>query len=221
MKTYGKVILNREKNVWEIVQAQPHVCIKLKAVFAKISKTATPPFKIQNALDTSFDLLWFMERYPMEISPADKKELVAQKKRHLAREKKMEGIFFPDYTPATYTLNEGETARDYQIKAAELHRIQKRYLLGDDIGLGKTLSGILTFLSPGTLPGIVVVQVHLANQWKREIERFTSLKVHIIKGTSPYELPKADIYIFKYSNLAGWISLLHTGFFKSVVFDEA
>lgn len=220
-KTFGKVILDRKKNIWQIVQAQPHVCIKLKAIFTKISKTAAPPFSIQNALDTSFDLLWFMDRYPMEISAEDLKELVAQKKRHLSREKKMEGIFFPDYVPAKYELNAGEVARDYQVRAADLHRVQKRLLLGDDIGLGKTVSGILTFLSPGTLPGVVVVQVHLANQWKREIERFTSLKVHIIKGTSPYELPKADIYIFKYSNLAGWSSLFHTGYFKSVVYDEA
>jgi SNF2 family DNA or RNA helicase len=49
---------------------------------------------------------------------------------------------------------------------------------------------------------------------------FTGLTVHLIKGTRPYDLPPADIYIFKYSCLAGWTNFFETGFFKSAIFDE-
>jgi SNF2 family DNA or RNA helicase len=50
---------------------------------------------------------------------------------------------------------------------------------------------------------------------------FTDLKVHIVKGTRPYDLPEADVYITKYSCLSGWSNFYETGFYKSAIFDEA
>ncbi|WP_155985654.1 hypothetical protein [Paenibacillus gorillae] len=49
------------------------------------------------------------------------------------------------------------------------------------------------------------------------IEAFTSLRVHKIKGTRPYELPPADVYLYKYSQLLGWIDTFSDGFFKAVI----
>jgi hypothetical protein len=70
-------------------------------------------------------------------------------------------------------------------------------------------------------PAAIVVEPHLADQWLQEyIETFTTLRGHIIKGTKPYDLPWADVYIFKYSNIFGWTDIAATGMFKCVVFDE-
>ena len=66
----------------------------------------------------------------------------------------------------------------------------------------------------------VVVQTHLQNQWEEKITEFSHLKVHKIKKTTPYNLPKADVYIFKYTQLAGWVNFFAEKFFKMAIFDE-
>jgi hypothetical protein len=74
---------------------------------------------------------------------------------------------------------------------------------------------------PDHLPAAIIVQPHLAVQWRDEyIRYFTKLRAHIIRGTKPYELPPADVYIWRYSNIAGWADFGATAPFRSVVFDE-
>jgi SNF2 family DNA or RNA helicase len=218
IKTYGKLVLT--DSFWQITQAKPHVSIKLKAIFPRIPKNAIPPYKFRDTPETCSDLLWFMTRYPLEVEPRDFDALYDGKTLHTKTTEQLEQILLPAHTPTQVKLKDGEQARDYQLRAADLHYLSERLLLGDDVGLGKTLSGILTFCNPNTLSGLVVVQTHLTRQWKTEIERFTNLTVHVIKGTKPYSLPPADVYIMKYSCLNGWVNIFETGIFKSVVFDE-
>lgn len=218
LKTFGTLTLNNDK--WLMTDVKPHVCIKLKSVFPKIPKTGIEPFAFRNTPAECADLLWFMSRYPMKVSGRDFDALYDGKKSFERNVEIMEEIMMPSYVPSTPLLRNGFQARDYQCRAAELHARTKRMLLGDDVGLGKTLSAILTFKEE-TLPSMVVVQTHLTKQWRDEIEKFTDLRTHIIKGTSPYNLPAADVYLIKYSCLSGWINVFQNGFFKSVVFDEA
>jgi superfamily II DNA or RNA helicase len=218
-KTYGKIIFNAESR-WEITEAKPHVCIKLKACFPKLEKNKSVPFFFRNTPETCADLLWFMIRYPLEVSGEDFNILCDGKVKHEDTINEMEEIFLPTYSPKVTTLNDGFTPRGYQIQASELHRKTKRMVLGDDLGLGKTLSAILTFSAVRTLPALVVVQTHLTKQWEMEIKKFTNLSTHVIKGTQPYSLPSVDVYIITYSRIAGWVDVLTTGFLKSTTFDE-
>ena len=220
IKTYGAINL-AEMGIWLIYEAQPHVCIKLKSVFPKIAKTAGVPFAFNNTPENCADLLWFMERYPLKISDENRRALMAGKKKYLSSAAELEAILMPEHSPREVALKDGYQARHYQAQAADFDAVQKRFLLGDEIGLGKTLTSILSFFNTKKLPAIVVVQTHLPKQWKEDgVEKFTNLKAHIIKGTQPYKLPPADVYIIKYSCLAGWSDVYQTGFFKSAVFDE-
>jgi superfamily II DNA or RNA helicase len=91
----------------------------------------------------------------------------------------------------------------------------------DDVGLGKTVSALAAISHPDFLPAAIVVQAHLAQQWADEyIKAFTRLRPHIIRGTKPYELPPADVYIWRYSNIAGWVDYAAKAPLRSVVFDE-
>lgn len=221
-KTYGTLLFNSDKKRWAITKAEPHICIKLKAVFSGLGISRTMPFHFSDLPQTCFDLLWFTERYPLDISEKDLARLKKGKKQYQNNINELERILLPDYVPGTLTLNAGEEPRNYQLTGNDVYMRCKRLLLGDDLGLGKTLTAILSFLAPsGTLPAAVVAQTHLPKQWQGQIERFTNLRIHHIKGTKPYTLPPADVYIFKYSCLAGWTNFFQTGFFKSVVFDEA
>jgi hypothetical protein len=221
LKTFGRLLFNIEKKRWEMYDIPPHVCIKLKNVFPAIAKGSSYPFVFPDKIESCHDLLWFTDRYPMIISAPDLALLYDGRYEHLSIAKALEEILMPGYVPADIVLKDGFNARDYQLKAASFDSVQKRFLLGDDIGLGKTLEAILTLLNKEKRPAIVVVQTHLPKQWKEDgIEKFTNLKAHIIQGTKPYNLPSADVYIIKYSCLSGWVDVFTTGFFKSAIFDE-
>lgn len=220
VKTFGTLVYDTSASEWQMTEAQPHVCIKLKSVFPKIPKNKVPPFKFPDSTENCMDLSWFLSRYPFKISSEDLSRLSRNREFYEKNAAEMERILLPDYKPQAVALNAGEIPREYQLKASDLHHKTRRLLLGDDLGLGKTLSAILSFLKPGTLPAIVVMQTHLARQWQSEIERFTSLRTHIIRGTKPYNLPVADVYIIKYSCLNGWVDVFSQGIFKSCVFDE-
>ncbi len=220
VRTYGNLYYVKDKkSYWTITDAEPHICIKLKAIFTKIALTHTK-FNFPDNPENCHDLLWFMERYPLSISEGDLSLLKRRKKKHVTDINDIERLLLPDYTPATRKLKEGCDARNYQLVGKDVYLKVKRLLIGDDIGLGKTLIGILSCLHPETLPCVIVVQTHLPTQWKNEIEKFTDLSVHIIKGTKPYNVPKSDIYIIKYSCLMGWIDLLRKGLGKSCILDE-
>jgi len=203
-KTYGNIIYNKDKGRWDITAAEPHVCIKLKAVFGKMAKWERLPFEFIDSPESCHDLKWFMERYPLEISEQDLIRMEREKKKHIDHINEMEAIILPDYNPKDVSLKDGYKAREYQVRGKDVFMKCKRLLIGDEVGLGKTLIGIISFLEPKTRPAIVTVQTHLQKQWKDEIEKFTHLTVHLIKGTTPYSLPVADVYIIKYSCLAGW-----------------
>lgn len=219
-KTYGKLHFDKEANSWIISDAQPHVCIKLKNIFTRINPTKTASFSFQNKPEVCHDLVWFTSRYPLEIQVGDLNLLKKQNKLHIKNVNDIEQILLPNSNHSDLQLKNGRKARQYQLQYNQLFLKIKRILNGDDIGLGKTLEAILGMLNAQTRPCIVTVQTHLPKQWQEEIEYYTDLKVHIIKGTRPYNLPPADVYITKYSCLAGWVDIFRTGFFKSAVFDE-
>jgi len=221
-KTYGKLLFDKKKNEWVITEAQPHICIKLKSIFPKIHKTDVVPFFFTNSAETATDLRWFMERYPFEISDADLKKIETGYQENLKYVADVEEILLPDYHPSPVLLKGiiNSEARPYQIKANQLLMKVSSYLLGDDLGLGKTVSAILGFSNPGSLPALVVCQTHLVKHWVDQIAKFTYYSVHVIKTRKAYTLPHADIYIFAYSKLQGWIDFFGSGFFKYAVFDE-
>lgn len=220
LKTFGRLRYEAAENVWHITEVQPHVAIKLKSIFPKIPKHYTE-FVMQNLPDVCHDLLWFLSRYPLRMTKNDLESLKQGREIYHAKNRKTEELLLPNYVPQQRSMRNGLLARNYQIVGAEFHAIQKRTLLVDDVGLGKTLTGILTFFHPGTLPALVIVQTHLPIQWKQlGIEKFTDFTCHIIDGTKPYDLPRADVYIMKYSCLSGWVDVFPTRFFKSAIFDE-
>lgn len=212
--------MDTENGRWVLSEVEPHVCIKLKNTFPSIPKYAIAPFDVPCTDEYAADLSWFFERYPFEGSPKDIQKLKALKKSYEKRTNEMDSIITGTGKVSNPELKENMVARNYQLIAAAIHAKSKRMLLGDDIGLGKTLSAILTLLSGNKVPALIVVQTHLTKQWQEEIERFTHLTTHIIKGTKPYDLPESNVYILKYSCLTGWIDTLSNSQIRSIIFDE-
>ena len=221
MRTYGTVSHDARFKKWRI-RTEPHVTIRLKRVFAKLDTKQHGVLSLSATTENSRDLEWFLERYPMVVDPPD---MLAQ----LAREhKEAETVLhklLSGEQPLIHSTEMKVPPRDYQTVAAHVWRNVFGYLLGDDVGVGKTCSAITGLVEPGMLPALVVTLTHLPLQWKSEIEKFTGFSVHILKKGTPYDITKyhdgrmPDIIISNYHKLSGWAETL-AGLLKAVVFDE-
>lgn len=219
MSGYGSLALDGDR--WVMTDVPPHVAIRLKHLFPRIPKAQTGRFEFPNDWPTAADLAWFTSRYPMAANDDDMQVLDHGRAAFERRQAEIERILTTAYEPPAYVgLREGQTVRPYQGQAVEVLLRSLGLLLGDEVGLGKTYVTAAACLAPGALPAAVVCQTHLQKQWATKIGEFTTLRVHCIKTTKPYTLPPADVYVFRYSQLLGWIDTFETAGFKLVAFDE-
>ncbi len=218
MRTYGDLEFIRIGRRWAIRNLEPHVAIALKRLFPRVPTHAVE-ISLSDTDQVRADLDWFMMRYPLRHDEA--KELAAGTRRIADKAAERDRILLPTWQPgAAAGFINGHEPYLYQSQAARIAIANPGLLLGDNVGLGKTISAAAAFTSGAPLPAGVVVQAHLAGQWARQLREFTSLRVHVIQGRTPYSLPEADVYIFRYSNIAGWVDVLKGGLLKSIAFDE-
>lgn len=219
MRTYGK--LARLDEWWVLDEVEPHVAIKLKAIFPSIPRASAGPFKLPANDATSADVSWFLQRYPLKASAIDLDDLERRRTAFVRVQDEMASILSPTYQPPLYAgLRDGQSIRPHQARAIEMIRRFGGVLVGDEMGLGKTYTGGGACLLPGALPATIVCPTHLRSQWAQKLREFTTLEPHVITGTKPYPLPPCDVRIFAYTQLQGWadmLPLLGTGL---VVFDE-
>jgi SNF2 family DNA or RNA helicase len=220
-KTYGKLRLNSTEAVWVLEDVQPHVVIRLKQLFQSIPKFASKEFTLPNQLHIAADLVWFISRYPMAMTGQDEKLLGKSSKEYSIGIEKKELILLPNYTPKERPgLLPGQILKNYQRVAIDFASTTKKMLLLDEMGLGKTYEGLGMCLIPGNLPAVIVMEAALQRQWYLKAKSFIDLRVHEVKGNTPYTLPDADIYLFKYTQLSPWCDVLSRGWVKALIFDE-
>jgi SNF2 family DNA or RNA helicase len=198
--------------------------MRLKQVFPKINDQEFGTVRLQNTPANCFDLVWFCQMYPMEISDGDFLILQSSVQSHQNRINKVRKIQLPSYQPREYLL--AEPPRDYQKVAAETLLTQQYLLLGDEVGTGKTVSALCTLTDPRTLPAIVVtLSGTMPGQWKDEINRFLpGLTVFIPTKGKGSEIPKVnghlpDVICLNYHKLSGWAEIL-SEYASSIIFDE-
>ena len=219
---FGSLRINEYGREFILSGCDPHVRTRIRRVFARVSQRAGAEISLQVSPETCRDLLWFMERYPMEVSKKDRKILLDGTREHKATEKHVQAIHEGRYTPPSIDL--ALPLREYQAMVVSLLDIRRGYLLADELGLGKTVSAIGGMADARRLPALVVTMTHLPSQWEREIQRFApALSVHILKSGKPYDLTKngafPDVIISNYHKIHGWAETL-AGRFRYVVFDE-
>lgn len=201
-----------------VVECTPYVMIYLKRVFEKIPKGAHGKIILSGSLENARQLQWFRQRFPMPAPP----KLEEMARAHEEHERTITNIIekgtCPDYALA-------REPREYQKVAAHLCQTTGGLLLGDDVGLGKSMSAICAVHK--TLPALIVTLTHLPNQWKREIlATIPDAKVWIVPTAAP-PTPnfmqtfsgKPDFVICSYSKLTGWAGTL-AEYVRSVAYDE-
>ncbi|MDM8356620.1 SNF2-related protein [Pandoraea communis] len=222
MRTYGALQLIEGGAAWEMSKLEPHVAIRLKQLFPRVPKNSTGPFRFPRDLVHAADLDWFLTRYPLSMTEGDREALAGGRLAFNLQQAEIERILLPDFSPPPFVgLRDGQIVRHYQMQAVELVRRRRSLLLGDEGGLGKTYTaGAFLCAEPGALPAAVVCDPHMQKQWRDKLTAFTNLRVHVIKQARPYNLPIADVYVFRITQIAGWIDIFGQGMFKAVVYDE-
>lgn len=209
--TYGALDLVRPDGceVWRMDDMPPHVVLRFKDMFRAVPRGMTQPFELKRTQALDADLSWFMSRYPMRISEADRAALDGGVLKFEEARAELGRIFLPDFRPtAIEGFRDGKSLRDYQGAAVEVLRRRGSLLCGDEVGLGKTVVAAGGMMLPHALPAVVIVEPHVQQQWADKIAEFTHLSVHQIKTTKPYSLPAVDVLLFRYSNVSGWVDVL-------------
>jgi len=223
VRTFGKLRYGKFEGgaVWGVSNLAPHVAIAFKRLFPKVHTKRTTHILTDND-DTRADLDWFMLRYPLDVRAVEREMLAEGAARMAARAAERDEILQLDWepgdTPAVF--RPGKVPYLYQEQAATLAVRNNALLLCDDVGLGKTITTFTVAARGAALPMAIVVQSHLVRQWGKKAREFTTFRVHEIKQSKPYPLPVADLYIFSYNMLHGWLEVLASGMFKSAAFDE-
>lgn len=215
MKTFGNLSHHASIGVW-LLSSTPDIIMRVHRIFPRMSRRDARTLVAKHTREMANDLEWMLQRYPLECASLTHLKETAQDYRDSQAR-----LFELDRSvPPVGRFTMALPAREYQAHAAALYLEQGFLLIGDVVGLGKTVSAIASFTDARTLPALVVVKAHLPKQWKEEIERFMpASRVHIITRSEPYTLPPADVYIISYHKLTGWWGDLAKAC-KSVVFDE-
>jgi SNF2 family DNA or RNA helicase len=215
--------------VWE-VEATPDVVIRLKRLFPRAEKHRRGSITLRDTPEIGRDLAWALDRWPLDMSDADRCHLRARARQHEQMEENVHEVLHGGGLAWREGFIEpARTGRDYQLVAADLALRTGGLLLADELGLGKTMSGLLVLREPAALPALVVCPAHLPEQWVSEIARtFPLLRTHIIRTLAVYEPRQRrelrghdpDVLITTYTKLRGWADHL-AGKVRTVIFDEA
>ena len=169
---------------WHIT-CEPHVRTKLKRLFPEVSQRAAEVITLSDNDENCRDLLWFLDRYPMKVD--NPKRLKLGSSKHVEQESQILALLESRRPPDDFHL--AKPPRDYQTVAASLAMIKAGLLVADDVGLGKTVTGICPMAMSEYLPVLVVTLTHLPSQWANELRAFApELNVHVLKTGQPYDL---------------------------------
>ncbi|WP_417744860.1 SNF2-related protein [Rosistilla oblonga] len=107
------------------------------------------------------------------------------------QQKRADRILSSTHKPPKINFRKGTSPRGYQTQAAELLWQVKGLLCADELGLGKTVTGIAALTNPDLRPGVVVAQTHLTFQWAKQIETFLpEARTHTLRTNKHYEIPR-------------------------------
>lgn len=221
--TYGTLSYNRKSKCW-IIRGEPCVTELAKRLFPGCDGRGRGVARFTAHRRIIGDLNWLMLRYPLQVKESDRSrwENALEEAREYAVRRE-QALSMPETaTPPPETFS-GELL-PFQKQGLGFLLSTRRCLLADEMGLGKTVQALAFLATTAAYPAILVVPPHLIRNWQREVERFLSpdgrLRVHVIRGLTPYALPEADIYIIHYLLLRGWKELLPGLGLRTVIFDE-
>lgn len=177
--THGRILFRG--NLWQVT-ARPDVMLTLRRLFALPPDKG--PLQLAATEETSSILMWVMERWPMQMGALERRELFTRGRAFDTRREAVGEILVGHIPQREYGL--ALQLRDYQKQAVELALKVPGLLLGDDLGLGKTITALGALSAARAFPALVVTLPHLVRQWEREVHRaLPQATVHVGRRMQP------------------------------------
>ena len=208
-----------------ILDLEPAVRMRARRTFGRVQQTRSMNISMFDTAEVCRDIAWFATRYPLQpADPESRRRLTDGTKTHKAQELAIVTALAGRTEHDTVDHTPDKTPRDYQRIAIDLLRARGRLLLTDEVGLGKTFTGLLGLMHEDALPALIVPPTHLPRRWVTELtEAFPWLTYLVANHTEPPAAVKAGQYpnvlVVPYSKLDGWAGYLQ-GNVKTVIFDE-
>lgn len=219
-------------DLW-VIKGDPVVCSYAKRLFpgADGMGSGIAAFPAQPRMFQ--DLVWLMQRFPLEIDPADKarwQRMHAEACAHVRLMAEWErGL--PPAAP-DMALFKG-TLMPFQAEGLTWTMHNLRTLIADEMGLGKTPQALALAATAGRWPVLIVVQPHLVRQWRRKVAEFLHVTDMILgrpasagviveecRGQRPQRVPDAHILIIHYGLLSYWADVLEAMAPPVLIMDE-
>lgn len=218
---YGTLSYNRKARCWTI-KAEPCVTELAKRLFPGCDGRGRGVARFSAHRRVIGELNWLMLRYPLQIAPRDRErweEALQEAREYAVRRESMLSA------PQSATPPEGAFAGElleFQKQGLAFLLSARRCLLADEMGLGKTVQALAFLATTAAYPALLIVPPHLIRNWQSEIERFlgSGVRVHVIRGLTPYALPPAEVYLIHYLLLRGWKETLPALGLRTAIFDE-
>lgn len=215
--SYGQIAFDGRS--WHI-KCEPQVRSRLKRVFPRVPQSAGEVIQLLASAENSRELLWFLQRYPMTMAADVSEHLERRAATHVQMESSLAELLAGRVTIPPFEL--AKPAREYQRLGAAQLDIRGGLLLADDLGLGKTVTGMCPMAVPANLPAVVVYPAALPNHWPEKLAEFLpNLRVHHVNKGQPYPLIKQpgqrkkdlwdtlpDVILVSYHKLRGWADVL-------------
>jgi SWI/SNF-related matrix-associated actin-dependent regulator 1 of chromatin subfamily A len=217
--------LTYKAGVW-VLEAEPRVLQVAKRVLPGCTGKRSIGNRISfHSTARSFeDLNWLMLRFPLHIKNIQEYERDLDRSRELAARRDPAQ---PIQDLDTTALFNGQL-RPYQAEGVAFLLHNRRTLLADWVGLGKTVMALGALAQANSWPAVVVAPPSVLHQWREHADQFVNVQGYnlldqqavILKGQTPYDPDPAPIYILHYGLLQYWEKKLKNMGTRVVVFDE-
>jgi SNF2 family DNA or RNA helicase len=232
---YGK--LTFDKDYFFILTGESLLLEFAKRLFPGAKLIGRKSIQFRTSRREVSDLNWLLQRFPVEIQCDEfeehRQEVVKQFNQRIAGD---------DHKRTTPPVEFVGKLYPYQEEAVSFLTINKRTLLADGMGLGKTWSSLGATATAGKYPVLIVCQTQVQKQWQRVIGALFNLPCKgqpglfdspfdtavkrgqalapILKGQTPYDIPDTPFTIIHYGLLSWWDNKLHDRGYPVVIYDE-
>ena len=116
-------------------------------------------------------------------------------------------------------LPEGLSLWPYQTTGVATALLERRVIIGDQMGLGKTLEALIATEAAGSYPAVIVCPASLRANWVREIAKFLPHREAFVALGKPAGYTSPDFTIVSYSLLYQWVETFQAP--QTVILDES
>lgn len=231
-ETFGTLTkVKKDLGHYWLIEGDPQVAVMAKRLFPGSEGRGSGRAKFPANKRTFADLVWFLQRWPLQIVNPD--EFDADYQETCRYVVKRQEINANPISAVPDVVFKGEL-RPFQQEGLSWMLTNNRTLLADEMGLGKTVQALSLLATEQSWPALIVVPPHLVRHWEDKTPDFLDadadehpllaqgkLSVHVIRGTKKAQgLPRAHIYVIHYLLLRSWRAALRDMGIKRVIFDE-